>query len=139
MVNQKVASRVLEKLGYRVQLASDRQQALRAWNTGRFCLIPMDCQMPLMDGYEATRQIRAMENRDQRIPIIALTAHAMNGAEKECADAGMDDYLTKPISRQQLEILDHDIGLVDRPTNSRSSGELKSAMTERLPRLQQWK
>ena len=102
-VNQKVASRLLETLGYRVELASDGQQALEAWETGRFSLILMDCQMPVMDGYEATRQIRANEKHDERIPIIALTAHAMIGADIECAAAGMDDYLTKPIDRQRLQ------------------------------------
>ena len=102
-VNQKVVSRLLEKLGYRVELASNGQKALEAWNTGRFALILMDCQMPVMDGYETTRQIRAMEGNDHRIPIIALTAHAMHGAQSECVAAGMDDYLTKPIDRKQLQ------------------------------------
>jgi CheY-like chemotaxis protein len=102
LVNQKVACRILEKLGYRVDVALDGQAAVDAWATGRYHLILMDCQMPVMDGYEATRQIRAREAGRARIPIIALTAHAMKGADVECTSAGMDDYISKPIDRDQL-------------------------------------
>jgi two-component system, sensor histidine kinase and response regulator len=66
-------------------------------------LILMDCEMPVLDGYEATRQIRAEEAGARHIPIIALTAHAVTGAEAECRAAGMDAYLTKPLIREQLE------------------------------------
>ena len=102
-VNQKVACRVLEKLGYRVDVAADGQAAFTAWETGRYHLILMDCQMPVMDGYETTRKIRDCERPGQRIPIIALTAHAMKGADNECRAAGMDDYLAKPIDKEQLQ------------------------------------
>jgi PAS domain S-box-containing protein len=102
VVNQKVACRTLENLGYRVDVAPDGLAAVKAWETGRYDLILMDCQMPVLDGYEATRQIRATEKNGQRIPIVALTAHAMKGADHECAAAGMDGYLTKPIDRVQL-------------------------------------
>ncbi len=102
LVNQKVACRVLEKLGYRVDVAADGQAAVDAWASGRYHLILMDCQMPVMDGYEATRQIRARETNGAHIPIIALTAHAMKGADLECSEAGMDDYVSKPIDRDQL-------------------------------------
>jgi CheY-like chemotaxis protein len=101
-VNQKVACRTLEKLGYRVDVAIDGKAAVEAWATGRYDLILMDCQMPVMDGYEATRQIRARETDGKRIPVIALTAHAMKGADATCVAAGMDDYLSKPIDRAQL-------------------------------------
>jgi len=101
-VNQKVACRTLERLGYRVDVAGDGQAALDAWATGRYDLILMDCQMPRMDGYAATRLIREREAGGKRIPIVALTAHAMKGADAECAAAGMDDYLSKPIDREQL-------------------------------------
>jgi two-component system sensor histidine kinase/response regulator len=101
-VNQKVACRTLEKLGYRVDVAVDGQAAVDAWATGRYDLILMDCQMPVMDGYEASRQIRARETAGKRIPIVALTAHAMKGADATCVAAGMDDYLSKPIDRAQL-------------------------------------
>jgi CheY-like chemotaxis protein len=104
-VNQKVACRMLEKLGYRVDVAANGAAAVEAFASGRYDLIFMDCQMPIIDGYEATRQIRAQENHlksVQRVPIIALTAHAMKGADEECFAAGMDDYLSKPIERAQL-------------------------------------
>ena len=102
LVNQKVACRILEKLGYRVDVAIDGVAAVEAWQTGRYDLILMDCQMPVVDGYEATRQIREREPKGTHIPIIALTAHAMKGADAECAAAGMDDYVSKPIDRDQL-------------------------------------
>jgi PAS domain S-box-containing protein len=101
VVNQKVASRMLEKLGYRVDIAVDGQATVNAWASGRYDLILMDCQMPTMDGYEATRTIRSRETGN-RIPIVALTAHAMKGADDKCVAAGMDDYLSKPIDRAQL-------------------------------------
>ena len=107
IVNQKVACRTLEKLGYRVDVAADGRAAITAWQTGRYDLILMDCQMPVLDGYEATREIRQLESMgkeaSQHIPIVALTAHAMKGADRDCAAAGMDDYLTKPINRTQLQ------------------------------------
>jgi PAS domain S-box-containing protein len=117
-VNQKVACRTLEKLGYRVDVAPDGLAAVKAWETGRYDLILMDCQMPILDGYEATRQIRAAEADGKRIPIVALTAHAMKGADEECAAAGMDAYLTKPIDRVQLE------ATLDRWLNNDTTGEL---------------
>jgi two-component system sensor histidine kinase/response regulator len=102
-VNQKVACRILEKLDYRVDVAADGQAAFTAWQSGRYHLILMDCQMPIMDGYETTRKIREQESGGKHIPIIALTAHAMKGADNECRAAGMDGYLTKPIDREQLQ------------------------------------
>jgi two-component system sensor histidine kinase/response regulator len=102
-VNQKVACRVLQKLGFRVDVVADGRAAVEAWKTGRYDLILMDCQMPELDGYEASRAIRALEQGDRRIPIVALTAHAMKGADEECQNAGMDAHLTKPIERGRLE------------------------------------
>ncbi len=102
VVNQKVACHILEKLGYRVDVAADGQAAFEAWQSGRYHLILMDCQMPVMDGFETTRKIRGLETGGKHLPIIALTAHAMKGADNECRAAGMDDYLSKPIDQEQL-------------------------------------
>jgi CheY-like chemotaxis protein len=108
IVNQKVAVRLLERLDYRVHVVADGQAAVAAWQTGNFNLILMDCQMPTLDGYEATREIRRLEKGNCHIPIVALTAHAMKGDEERCRAAGMDGYLAKPIDRAKLgSCLDH--------------------------------
>jgi signal transduction histidine kinase/FixJ family two-component response regulator len=104
-VNQKVACRLLEKAGFRVDVAVDGREVVNAWRRGGYDLILMDCQMPHTDGYEATREIRRLESErgdGQRVPIIALTAHAMKGAAEECLAAGMDAHLTKPLDRALL-------------------------------------
>jgi two-component system, sensor histidine kinase and response regulator len=98
-----VASRLLEGLGYRVEVVENGRLAVETWKSGDFNLILMDCQMPLMDGYEATREIRRMEQGKSRTPIIALTADAMKEAEARCLAAGMDDFFSKPINRARLD------------------------------------
>ncbi|MBK9385746.1 MAG: response regulator [Planctomycetes bacterium] len=103
VVNQKVARRLLENLGCTVDVASDGVEAVAAVEAGSFDLVLMDCQMPLLDGYDATRVIRVNENlRGVRTPILAMTANAMKGDRERCLDAGMDDYLPKPIDKQAL-------------------------------------
>ena len=102
-VNQKVALGALERLGYKADAVGNGSAAVTAWQTGRYALILMDCQMPVMDGYQATREIRSLERGGGRTPIIALTADAMMGTEQQCLDAGMDAYLTKPLDRARLE------------------------------------
>ena len=102
-MNEKVARRILEKLGYVVDVARNGLEAVAAWSTGRYDLILMDCQMPELDGYEATREIRGREPFGVRVPIIALTAHAMKGDDMKSRAAGMDDHLTKPLDRGLLE------------------------------------
>jgi CheY-like chemotaxis protein/HPt (histidine-containing phosphotransfer) domain-containing protein len=103
VVNQKVAMRLLEKLGYCVDVVGNGRAAVDAWRVSGYDLILMDCQMPELDGYEATREIRRLEGAGRHVPIIALTAHAMKGVEQECIETGMDGYLSKPIDRAKLE------------------------------------
>jgi signal transduction histidine kinase/ligand-binding sensor domain-containing protein/CheY-like chemotaxis protein/HPt (histidine-containing phosphotransfer) domain-containing protein len=102
LVNQKAACQTLQKIGYKVDVVSNGAEAITAWESGRYRIILMDCQMPVMDGYQATREIRLRERGARHIPIIALTADAMQGAEQQCREAGMDDYLTKPLDRTLL-------------------------------------
>ncbi|MCS7301132.1 MAG: ATP-binding protein [Fimbriimonadales bacterium] len=102
-VNQKVIRRTLEKWGVEVQIAENGREALEWLSREPFHLILMDCQMPEMDGYEATRRIRAYERpRGLHIPIIALTANALQGDREKCLACGMDDYLSKPINPDLL-------------------------------------
>ena len=101
-INQRVACRMLEKMGYFVDVVGDGGEAVSAWARGGYDLILMDCQMPDMDGYAATREIRRRESGAVRIPIVALTAHAMKGADNECFAAGMDFYVTKPVDSDHL-------------------------------------
>jgi signal transduction histidine kinase/DNA-binding response OmpR family regulator len=104
LVNQKLATRLLEKLGHRVAVASDGAEAVRAHARRRFDLILMDVQMPEMNGFEATARIREREKRTgAHVPIVALTAHAIQGDRERCLAAGMDDYLSKPLSANALE------------------------------------
>ena len=101
-INQKLAVRLLQKLGVTVDVAGNGKEALQMSGMFDYDLILMDCQMPEMDGYEATRQIRARENGG-RVPIVALTANAMKGDREKCVDAGMDDHVTKPIRHGALK------------------------------------
>jgi len=104
-VNQLVATELLISLGCEVITADSGADGLRAMNDGSFDLVLMDCQMPVMDGFEATRRWRAHEQQMgvHRLPVVALTANAITGDRELCIAAGMDDYLTKPVSREQLE------------------------------------
>ena len=102
LVNQKVLSRLLEKSGHSVDVAANGREAVQKWRTGSYSLILMDCQMPEMDGYEATRQIRAEEPKGTRIPIIAVTANALVGDREKCFASGMDGFVSKPIKTEIL-------------------------------------
>jgi PAS domain S-box-containing protein len=106
-VNQRVITRHLERLGCQVVLAGDGRQGVEAYQLGTFDLIFMDCQMPEMDGFEATRAIRALEHDGTRIPIVAVTANAMSGDREMCVAAGMDDYVTKPVKAQAIATAVH--------------------------------
>jgi two-component system sensor histidine kinase/response regulator len=109
LINQQVALGILQIQGYRVSVANNGREALDAYAQGAFDLILMDCQMPEMDGFEATVQIRKREQTSggRRVPIVALTANAMAQDREECLNAGMDDHLAKPFSMQTMqEMLD---------------------------------
>ena len=101
-VNRMVATRMLESLGCRVETARDGEDGLRQARRRRYDVIFMDCQMPRMDGFEATGAIREQEQPGARVPIVAMTAHAMAGDRERCLEAGMDEYVTKPISLEAL-------------------------------------
>jgi len=101
-INQLVVRVMLERMGYRVDVANDGLEAVSMWGAGGYGAVLMDCQMPQLDGYGATQRIRAVEAGGPRVPIIAVTANAMKGDRERCLESGMDDYLTKPIESDGL-------------------------------------
>jgi CheY-like chemotaxis protein len=103
-VNQEVALGILQIEGFDVSVAKNGVEAVEAYSSSAFDVVLMDCHMPEMDGFEATRKIRELEKTShlKRVPIIALTANAMQQDREECLNAGMDDHLSKPYSRLQM-------------------------------------
>ncbi|HIJ89395.1 MAG: ATP-binding protein [Desulfobulbaceae bacterium] len=105
-VNQMVAGKMLAAMGLTVDLAENGEKALTALAEKRYDLVLMDCQMPVLDGYQATRSFRSREQQGaKRLPIIAMTANAMEGDRQKCLEAGMDDYLAKPVKKELLRKL----------------------------------
>ena len=103
--NQRVAVEMLKRFSCRVDVAANGREAVDMVQTFPFDLVFMDCQMPEMDGYEATAEIRRRETSTQHVPIIAMTAQAMQGDRERCIEAGMDDYVSKPVRMENLETI----------------------------------
>ncbi len=119
LINRRVASGILNKAGHTVVAAHDGAEALAWLDREAFDLVLMDVQMPVMDGFEATRRIRQIEaERGGHVPIAAMTAHAMKGDRERCLEAGMDDYVSKPIDAAQL------LGAIERCVGKASDGAL---------------
>ncbi len=102
-VNQLVTVQQLKQLGYRVDAVDNGRQALEALDRAPYDLVLMDCQMPELDGYQATHRIRLRESAGERLPVVAITAHAMKGDREKCIAAGMDDYIAKPYRKETLD------------------------------------
>jgi CheY-like chemotaxis protein len=133
-INREVGRGLLESLGYQVEVASSGSEAIEAVRHSRYAAIVMDCLMPDMDGYEATRRIRAHEGPGRHTPIVALTAAAMAGDRERCLAAGMDDYVSKPLD---LDLLNAALGrcvrhLAPEPV-APANGESGDATEERRP------
>jgi CheY-like chemotaxis protein/HPt (histidine-containing phosphotransfer) domain-containing protein len=131
--NQKIAEEMISMLGYRVEIASNGKEALDKLSKDNFDLVFMDCQMPVMDGYEATRKIRILEeqNPSRRIPIIALTAGFNPEDRVKCTNAGMDYYLTKPFSVSDIrDVLEKFLGEKSRTDEENSERNAQISVLE---------
>jgi len=139
-VNQIVARKSLENLGLAVDLANNGRHALERLAVANYDLVFMDCQMPELDGFDATRLLRqgAQGVRNPMVPVVAMTAHALKGDRERCIDAGMDDYMTKPLEQGELRakvrrwLPGHQQTFVSKPSDSVSSGVSDSIFEEAL-------
>ena len=130
--NQKIAVRLLQKTGYPVDIASNGKEAFALVQTKKYSLVLMDIQMPEMDGFEATRRIRETSPEFANLPIIAMTAYAMSGDRERCLEAGMNDYLSKPLNVDEL------FNIIEKYSNVESSGWLNDEVkTKEESKLQE--
>jgi CheY-like chemotaxis protein len=109
-INQMVAQKMLEKVGLKAKLANNGVEALQCLQDDVFDLVLMDCQMPEMDGFDATREIRKLKIKalnQKPLPVVAMTANVMSGDRERCLEVGMNDYIGKPVQREQLESILH--------------------------------
>jgi PAS domain S-box-containing protein len=123
-INQKVALKILNTAGYNVDAVCNGKEAVQAVRSGQYSMVLMDIQMPEMDGYTATNEIRGFQNQISTIPIIAITAHALRGDKEKCLSAGMNDYLSKPIIANQL------INILDKWANINPASPQKKTIPE---------
>jgi CheY-like chemotaxis protein/HPt (histidine-containing phosphotransfer) domain-containing protein len=139
-VNQQVAALTLRNMGYLVDVAAGGREAIDAMAGRLYAAVLMDCQMPDMDGYEATAEIRRREDPRRRTPIIAITADVSSGGKARCLEAGMDDYLPKPILPARLKTVllrwAHRLEHSDKPTDRSKSMVLEPAVFEALKDLE---
>ncbi|MBT5875772.1 MAG: response regulator [Candidatus Latescibacteria bacterium] len=129
VVNQKVAARMLEKFGCRVDVAANGREAIELLEILPYDVLFLDCQMPEMDGFETTDAIRNRKDAIQAMPIVALTANALQGERKRCLDAGMDDYISKPVAMSDFETMLHRWAPDTQPEAGASEREATNAET----------
>ena len=125
-VNRMVAAEMLRKRGYRVEVARDGEEAVAAATSGAFAVVLMDCHMPIMDGYEATRAIRAAEDGGPRAAIVAMTSDSVDSVRDACFEAGMDDYLAKPVTGEEL------VAAIERWRQSEQKSDLDLGVLQQL-------
>ena len=112
LVNQKLASALVKKIGFEVDVANNGEEALKMMELKNYDLVLMDCQMPIKDGYDTTRELRVIEKNKRHTPVVAMTANAMKGDDQLCFAAGMDDYISKPIDQDILRTkIEHYVNL----------------------------
>jgi PAS domain S-box-containing protein len=128
-INREMTVALLSKRGYTVEAVENGWEAVSAWKSNSYHLILMDVQMPEMNGFDATREIRRLEDGDGHIPIVAMTAHAMKGDQERCLEVGMDDYVSKPLDPEfVLDVIDRWVGLDKLRLEDEGEFEQSSAM-----------